>query len=157
MRPEADSFPPDSSLAQPSPLPWPIFEFLPEYSVGVRTLDQHHRCIFALLNRLYATMLQQQGRSALLSILDELIGYARQHFAAEELLMQAFGYPEAEAHRLEHERLSRVLEEFQHQFADGREGLVEPLLAFMEGWLIRHILSCDRRYSAFFVERGALP
>jgi hemerythrin-like metal-binding protein len=154
MQPEQQ---PGSALPQPSSVRWTVFEFHQEYSVGIRTLDQHHQRIFELLNRLYETMLQQQGRPALLSALAELIGYTSRHFAAEELLMQAFGYPETEPHQLEHERLSRVLAEFQHQFADGREHLVEPLLDFMEGWLIRHILAWDRRYSTFFAERGAIP
>ena len=141
--------------AQHPALSGPLIEWQDEYSVEVGVLDEHHRHIFHLLNRLHEAMLLEQGSDSLGFLLDELIVYVRRHFAGEELLMQAFAYPEELVHELEHERLVRVLLEFREQFADNREQLVTPLVEFMEGWLIRHILTTDRRYSAFFAERGA--
>jgi hemerythrin-like metal-binding protein len=149
----SDPFLPNA--AQHPGLPGPLVEWQNEYSVEVGALDEHHRHIFQLLNRLHEAMLLAQGRAVLASLLDELIVCLRQHFAGEELLMQSFGYPESLVHELEHERLVGVLLEFREQFADRREQLVEPLVEFLEGWVIRHILTVDRRYSDFFAERGA--
>ena len=135
----------------------PLFEWHDEYSVGVGVLDEHHRHIFQLLNRLHEAMLLDQGPAALGFLLDELIVFVRWHFAAEELMMQAFGFSEALAHELDHERQLRVLLELREQYAGGREELVTPLVEYMGSWLIRHIVTTDRHYSAFFVERGAKP
>jgi hemerythrin len=138
-------------------LPDPLFVWRDVYSVGVGVLDEHHRHIFHLLNRMHEAMLLDQGRVALGFLLDELIHCVRSHFAAEETIMQAFGFPEALAHELDHERQLRVLLEFREQFAEDREQLVTQLVEYMGSWLIRHILTTDRHYSAFFAERGACP
>ena len=157
MQPDSDFFQPRSAPRQHPALNGPVFEWHAEYSVGVGVLDEHHRHIFHLLNRIYETLLLQQGRAALAYLLDELIVYTRSHFAGEELLMKCFAYPDGPSHELEHMRLVRALLEFREQFADGHENLVTPLLEFMEGRLIRHIVTTDCRYSAFFAERGAKP
>jgi len=134
-----------------------LFEWRDEYSVGIGVLDEQHRHIFQLLNLLHEAIHTEHGPAALGSLLDELIVYVRWHFAAEELLMQAFAFPEALTHELDHERQLRVLAEFRDQLADGRERLVPTLLDYMASWLIRHILTTDRHYSAFFAARGATP
>ena len=157
MQPDPDFFQSRSAPRQHPALNGPVFEWHAEYSVGVGVLDEHHRHIFHLLNRISETLLLQQGRAALAYLLDELIVYTRSHFAGEELLMNCFAYPDCLPHELEHARLVRALLEFREQFADGHEDLVTPLLEFMEGRLIRHIVTTDRRYSAFFAERGAKP
>ena len=138
-------------------LPGPLFAWQDEYCVGIGAIDEHHRHIFQLLNRLHEVMLLHEGCAALGPLLDELIVYVRWHFAAEELLMQAFAFPEALAHELEHERQLRVMLELREQIADGGEPLITPLLEYMGSWLIRHIVTTDRHYSAFFAERGARP
>jgi len=156
MQPDSDFFYQRSAPQYPG-LRGSVFEWHAEYSVGIGVLDEQRRHIFHLLNCIYETLLLQQGRAALAFLLDELIACTRSHFAGEELLMRSFAYPDVLLHELEHERLVRVLLEFREQFAGGREHLVTPLLEFMEGWLIRHIVTTDRRYSAFFAERGAQP
>ena len=141
---------------RPAP-PCPLFEWRDEYSVKVGVIDEQHRHIFQLLNRLHEAVLLEQGRAALGSLLDELIVYLRWHFAAEELLMQAFAFPEALGHELEHEHQLRVLLEFREQFGGGGESMVPTLLEYLGSWLIRHIVTTDRHYCAFFAERGARP
>jgi hemerythrin len=129
----------------------------PQLSVAVAALDAQHRHIFQRLALARQDLLDEQPRAALSATLDDLIDCIRLHFAGEELLMASFGHADFFAHQLEHQRLSRILFEFQEQFAGGGESLVLPLLDFVEGWLVRHILESDRLYSAFFAERGAIP
>ena len=157
MQPDSDSFQPHSGPQQNPALQGRLFEWHEEYSVGVGVLDEQHRHIFQLLNRLHEAVLLDQGHAALGELLDELMVYLRWHFAAEELMMQAFGFPEALTHELDHERQLRVLLELREQYAAGGEQLVTPLLEYLGSWLIRHILTTDRHYCAFFVERGARP
>ena len=49
--------------------------------------------LFALVNELHDAMRQHSGQAALAATLNELICSARVHFGAEEVLMEAFGYP----------------------------------------------------------------
>ena len=154
---ESRAHPVAAEPAERPALPRPLFGWQDEYSVQIGVFDEHHRNIFQLLNRLHEAILLHEGRAAVGVLLDELIDHTRWHFAAEELLMQAFAFPEALAHELDHERQLRVLLEFREQFADQGEQFVTLMLEYMGSWLIRHILTTDRHYSAFFAERGACP
>jgi len=135
----------------------PVSLWQPQLSVGVAALDAQHHHIFQLLARSRADALGGQPKMFVSAGIEELIGCLQWHFGGEELLMRTFGYPDSLSHQQDHQRLGRVLLEFQEQFAHGGESLALPLLDYLEGWLLRHILECDRQYSAFFSERGAIP
>jgi hemerythrin-like metal-binding protein len=107
------------------------------------------------VNELHDAMRQQQGQAVLAPILDELICYTRIHFTSEEVLMEAFGYPESLLHRIEHDRLTRTVLEFQQQFAGGEVHLSVQLMEFLKSWLVKHILGIDQKYVEFFAARGA--
>lgn len=132
-----------------------LFEWDPSYSVSVQLLDRHHQHLFGLVNGLHFAMLNQQGTAVLAATLEELVTYTRMHFVAEEVLMEAFSFPGYLQHRMEHERLTRTVTEFQSQFLSGQERLSVQLMEFLKSWLADHILGTDKKYSEFFAQRGA--
>lgn len=154
MGADMDTRLPDAAL-HPWPQPSPPFEWQPEYSVRIGVIDEHHKRLFALVNELHDAMRQHSGQAALAATLNELICSARVHFGAEEVLMEAFGYPESLPHRIEHDRLTRTMLEFQQQFAAGQVSIGVQLTEFLENWLVKHVLGSDKRYVNFFAERGA--
>jgi hemerythrin len=135
----------------------PASSWQPQLSVAVAALDAQHHHIFQLLARSRADAFGGQPKAQLSAGLDELIGCLQSHFAGEELLMRTFNYPDSLDHQQQHQRLTRVLVEFQEQFGRGDESLALALLDYLEGWLVHHILERDRSYSSFFAERGAVP
>lgn len=122
-----------------------MFSWKPEYAVGVSRIDAQHKELFAIAGRLQAAMAAGEGREASGCVLADLISYTRMHFAAEEGLMRAHGYPEAAAHKAEHEALIRRVEQFQEGCRAGRVALTIDILRFLQDWLIHHIGSSDRR------------
>ena len=135
--------------------PLPLFQWQAEYSVKIGILDQHHKRLFELMNQLHDAMREQSGQAVLAAILDNLLCYTQAHFSAEEVLMEAFGYPETLPHRIEHDRLTRIVLEFQQQFVAGQVRIGIQLMEFLESWLVQHILGSDKKYVDFFAERGA--
>jgi hemerythrin len=149
----------DTRLAEDALHPWlqpsPLFTWQPEYSVKIGVIDEHHKRLLALVNELHDAMRQQKGRAVLAATLNELICYTQAHFSAEEVLMEAFGYPESLQHRIEHDRLTRTVLEFQQQFMRGQVHISAQLMEFLKSWLVQHILGSDQKYVEFFAERGA--
>ncbi len=81
------------------------------YSVGVSELDDHHRELFSLLNSNLKSVIDKNGDSKTISTdLKKLHEYAITHFKAEEDLLLKINYPDAEAHRLEHEEFQKELQ-----------------------------------------------
>ena len=125
-----------------------------EYCVGVEEIDQQHKALFALLERLRQAIQAKQGSAVCVEILDELVEYTRIHFALEESLMRLARYPDLEAHQQRHRDLIAEVEVmYQKVHAEGQSISFE-LLHFLRTWLTRHILNEDRGYVEHFRRSG---
>jgi hemerythrin len=124
-------------------------------SVGIEELDVQHRGLVALLNQLNDAIDHHHGNAAVGAILAQLDEYTRVHFAVEESLMRLLGYPQIDAHKREHERLTEQLAEFRGRFDAGKTALGFELMHFLKLWLTNHIMTSDQGYARFFSESGA--
>jgi hemerythrin len=127
------------------------------YSVGVEKLDQQHSSLFNLVNELYSAMLKGQSQAMTAEMLDALVAYTEEHFAAEEALMAAAGYPKLESHIADHRELTARVQEFlsKLELGEGVENL--PVLYFMNEWLTTHILKVDLEYSPWLKAVKPVP
>ena len=121
-------------------------EWKAAYSVGVPLLDEHHKGLIALINRLSG----EPPNSDLMGwIFAELEAYTKDHFAAEEAMLKRAGYPGLKAHRGEHAAFERWLSAVRQTYAVGVASpgmLSETVNAFLRDWLVRHILGSDMAY-----------
>ena len=78
-----------------------------------------------------------------------LFRYVREHFTAEEQMMQKIGFPEAASHRDLHEKhsLPNSVSSATHSFQN-EEALTE-FRQFVYTWVIDHILNQDMKYIRF--------
>jgi hemerythrin-like metal-binding protein len=77
------------------------------------------------------------------------------HFAHEEQVMRAAGYPDFPAHKGEHTALVKKVQEFQEKVAEGQATVTIELLEFVQNWLSGHILKEDRKYVPFVKGKAA--
>jgi hemerythrin len=119
--------------------------------VGVPLIDQQHQELFGRLDRLVEAI--RAGRSAqeVGGILDFLAGYVKEHFSAEEKVMEEAAYPEREAHAAEHRRFELDLAALRREFEqDGPSALVVVRVnARITLWLRDHIYRTDRALGVF--------
>ncbi len=114
---------------------------------GEPEIDGQHRELFARIDRLLAASRDKRSREEVGQMLTFLGDYVVHHFAAEEAMMAAAGYPEFEAHRAEH---ARFVQEFGILYREFKsEG---PTVLFIirvgnrvTGWLREHIYKTDRQ------------
>jgi hemerythrin len=122
-------------------------EWKQEYSVGHPILDEQHRGFFALCEEADECRKDRtlEGRQHFHSLLNELVLYAKRHFAAEERMLALCDYPLLEQHQGEHEAFNDKLTDFAFQATFGeldRDGLFD----YVTEWWTRHILDHDMKY-----------
>jgi hemerythrin-like metal-binding protein len=129
-------------------------EWQPELVTGQDQIDAEHRSLVDAVNRLHAALDQGKDREEIGKILAFLRDYAVTHFSSEEALMIRAGYPRASAHFAAHADLTLQLSDLLADFRAGRARVTEAVLAFLETWLVEHILRQDQDLGAFVRQRG---
>ena len=119
-------------------------------SVGLDELDTDHKELIRIINQLGAGSKDAERRAAVRQSLVALQRYAEYHFAREESVMRACGYPELEEHQGQHrdfiQRIQSLTRRFDADPAAMAEVVNEDLLSFLQGWLSHHIMIEDKAY-----------
>jgi hemerythrin len=131
-----------------------MFEWSDTYSVGIVSIDGQHQNLFAIARELHAAMTAGEGKASLARILDRLVQYTVVHFANEERLMRLHDYPDAAAHKAQHDALTKQVVKFQEDFNSGRVALTVQLLQFLKDWLQTHIHGSDLKYAPYMQQRA---
>ena len=124
------------------------------FSVGVKTIDQQHSGLFAIVNDLHTAMMKGQTKSVLGAMLDKLAKYTKEHFAYEERMMDASKYPGLAAHKAHHNDLTKQVGEFLTRYKNGDVTLNIELLRFLSDWLTKHIQHEDKEYGPWLTRHG---
>lgn len=124
-------------------------------SVGIQEIDDQHKTLINLINRLFdETIINQAPIKVTEQILNELVEYTVIHFAVEESLFRIFEYPEIEAHTNRHLDLKTQVLELQQKVKLGQSMVNSDLLMFLKKWLTNHILHEDKLYAPFLIKQG---
>jgi hemerythrin len=126
-------------------------------SVGIEEIDEQHRVLVGLVNRMHQAIHERHGSDVVKGILAELVDYTRIHFAVEESLMRILDYPGYEKHKLVHEELYNHVIQLQTKVESGKTAIGFELMHFLKNWLTKHIMEEDREYSSCFLAAGAKP
>jgi hemerythrin-like metal-binding protein len=125
-----------------------------EFSVGVVEIDNQHKGLVKLINKLYDAMTYGQANKVLREIIQELVKYTQIHFATEEKYFVKFDYEDSEAHIEEHHEFIASVQKFKEGFEAGNIVLSVDIFKFLKGWLTNHILGSDKKFMKCFNENG---
>ncbi len=132
----------------------PIVVWSPKYRLGIKVVDDQHRSIVDLINRLHDSLKAGDAKRDMDEILRRMRDYALLHFAMEEKYMEELGYRGLEEHRAEHDIFRRKIPEFERSFHRGDLTVALEIMRLLMDWLLRHIQAVDRKYAPLFKERG---
>ncbi len=118
-------------------------------SVGVPALDADHRCLVRIINLLHDAE-GNDTRRVIDMVMEALNRYARFHFAREEQVMVACGFPALGVHRAEHAGFSRMLAAIPQRHHG--EKAAQELRDYLKDWLLHHILIQDMAYKPYIAE-----
>lgn len=131
-----------------------FFKWSPAYSVNIQAIDDQHRELVNILNRLFVAVSKREGDQAIAGILDALLTYTGTHFALEERLMKQAGYQDYDAHKAEHRRLLAQLDQLCKKHLVDEKAIYFEMLSFLKTWLREHIQGVDTQYSAALQQAG---
>ncbi len=119
------------------------------FAVGHETLDQQHQQLLAQCNVLADLCAVDGGNSSadpeFTRVFEQTMTMAREHFAAEEALLIAGGYPEIEDYRFEIEEYAFLAAEI----ATTENFDKIELQRFLSLWWVGHILSAAKQQSPY--------
>jgi hemerythrin-like metal-binding protein len=129
-------------------------EWEDKYSVGIEKIDNQHKQLIEIINRLYYSR-GNSPHAVLGETIQKLIEYTKIHFADEERLMRENNYPDYQAHKKRHEAFIEEVKKFNNEYQKVDDDLLEDyslvtdVLFYLKSWLCGHILVVDKEYSAF--------
>lgn len=131
-----------------------FFKWSTEYSVSIKVIDDQHRELVNILNRLFISVSKREGDKVIASILDALVGYTKTHFELEERLMRQAKYEDLEPHIEEHKKLLEQLDTLCKKHLLEANPVYFETLSFLKTWLKEHIQGRDTKYSAALEKSG---
>lgn len=130
-------------------------QFDSRFLVGIEQIDREHRRLIEIAARVHDG-LAASGADAIAAAraaVAELLDYTATHFASEEALMAAAGYPELEAHRQLHRRLISQARDMEMRAEFGEQHVPVELSQFLYKWLVDHIMANDKKFGQFMAAR----
>ncbi len=133
-----------------------FIEWSDTYSVGIRSIDNEHRRLVGLVNKLHDASLQGQGSATAPVVLNELASYTVSHFAHEERLFDQHGYPDTPNHKRAHSDLVKQVQDLQEKAKAGNFTVGMEVMNFLKNWLVQHIQGTDFKYRDFLISKGVI-
>lgn len=123
-----------------------IFPWNSNFEIGLEDIDDQHRVLVDILNRLAWHFVSSSPEEDSAQLLDELLAYASYHFEYEESIWQkSFGQSEIlRNHKDTHQAFFTRIETLRQSTAP-KEDFLADLFDYVTRWLAYHILESDRR------------
>jgi len=124
-----------------------LVKWRPEYLIGHKVMDLHHKELFSLVNE-YLKI--DNDFEALLAVFNRLLAYTKMHFNAEEQILIENGYPLAETHMEKHKIFTDKMTVLRDKLKAKNPEIQERIGIYLYKWLANHILKSDMHYKEYF-------
>ncbi len=131
-----------------------LIDWEDNFSVNIKSIDQQHIMLVALINDLHAAMKLGKGKEAINTVVHELLEYTKVHFSHEEAIMKYNAYPAYAEHKAKHDALVKQVVDIENNLKAGKVVVSQDVLNFLKKWLVEHILETDKKYSSFLNGKG---
>ena len=134
-----------------------LIEWSDEYSIGVHYLDEEHKKLFKMLNRLLSDH-KSEPLELLNDMFFEIFQFKEKHFVAEEEFMKKNKYPEVQGHKEQHRKFARETASMCKKLMNSQNpnATREEMLAYLREWFEFHILTEDMKYAAFYKKQQSM-
>jgi hemerythrin len=127
-----------------------MFEWKNEYETGIEHIDEQHKKLFEIGNRLYELIKNNfvtDKYDKIVDIIAELKNYTVFHFQFEENYLLEIGYKKFLSHKVQHDDFVKKFDEIDLKKVDqSQDKYMLDLLNFIYEWIDGHILGTDMQY-----------
>jgi len=124
-----------------------LFKWYKSYSVNNEELDNHHKTLCNIINKLYENCLVNDMPNCLEPIVEELVSYSNYHFAAEEQYMRKIEYKDIDKQITEHKSFKQRTLQLQQIVNKNDIELTKELIIFLGNWFLHHVMEEDKKFS----------
>jgi hemerythrin len=117
----------------------------PEYSVGIKSIDEQHIKLLNLINNVRAAVLCDTGPDFERGALEDMVAYTQSHLKYEEELMLEHDYFDAEAHKGQHDRMVSQVDLYVKRYDEKGREILPEVADYLQRWLVQHIQGTDRK------------
>lgn len=123
----------------------------PNLSVGVELIDEQHKIWFEKADGLFEAGKQQKAKEYIVSMLDFLDEYTKQHFSDEEAYMEKIRYPEIDAQKKMHASFISDLAKLKSDYNESGGNILVIINAnkMIINWLTKHIKTMDKKIGEY--------
>jgi hemerythrin-like metal-binding protein len=123
----------------------PKIEWIPEYSIGNKEIDEQHKILFTITNEFF----KQDNKTAAIMTFKNLSSYIDLHFESEENLLRQINYPDTEEHIKKHAELRSKFHLLENKLEEYDIDIHHKIAIFLYSWLAKHILKSDMEYKSY--------
>jgi hemerythrin len=130
-----------------------LVEWDDRYCIGIKLIDDQHKELINLTNRLYEACLEGDEAAGLhfMEAVHATVDYVKYHFAAEEKILENVKYPELFLHKKEHEGFVKKLLEDVKSFEGGKKFIPNVFVRYLKDWILTHIAVEDKKYAEYIL------
>lgn len=124
-----------------------------DLEVGIREIDEQHKTLFDLLNRLQTAASEGSDAEVIGPLLVDMAGYAERHFKTEQFYLEK--HPDFRDHLIEHWEFSKKCIKLVMSYRKD-DSVTNEAVDFLLKWLKNHILIKDIGFFRDLKESGGL-
>jgi len=119
---------------------------------GIKIIDDQHKGLVNLVNEMFdhATGNFAQERDYFNRVIQEVVKYVKDHFAAEEKILIATKFAGFAEHKKEHEKFIRAVVDNIREYESGNRLTLSSFTRFLKDWILSHIAFMDKQYFEYF-------
>jgi hemerythrin len=138
-----------------------LVEWDDRYSMGIPVIDDQHKKLIDLTNKLYAGCLagDEKAQAYFMETVHGTVDYVKYHFSAEEKILEKVKYPALAEHKKSHEGFVKQVFNDVKSFEGGKKFVPNEFVRYLKDWILTHIAVEDKQYSKYIMDlkkRGIL-
>lgn len=122
-----------------------LIEWHKHFELGILDVDQEHRELIELINRLHGRLEVGESGEAVLVILGEIHAQIAAHFALEERIMRQRRYRHYAEHKEDHELLLDEIRDIMDRYEDDQSYDAAEFGTELNRWFTEHFSTHDAR------------
>ena len=127
-----------------------------EYALGIDEIDRQHREILEFITLFEKMSAEKAHWNEVHPLIVRTREFVKFHFSVEEALMRILRYPDAAAHRAEHQYVLEHIADLEIRVL--RTNMTDEVVPLMRHWLFDHIVGSDKQFARYTLDAfDALP
>ncbi|ULQ60957.1 bacteriohemerythrin [Brucepastera parasyntrophica] len=131
-----------------------VVEWRDEYVTGIKLIDKENMELVDTANRLWEKCINggADDPAFFKDIVEQVVGYIKDHFAAEEKILTATNYPEQKELKKEYDDFTADILTLVKEFENGEKLAPNRFARRIRDWVLSHVALTDAKYKSY-IER----